>query len=111
MHSRASNFDWALIHGEARALARHQSWRDRAILSGGGCRMSIVRWLCLLSAAALSAQEPEWKKPAEGDFVARDFRFASGEVMPELRLHYRTIGKLVRDERGHAQNAVLILHG
>ncbi|HZN38933.1 MAG TPA: alpha/beta fold hydrolase [Planctomycetota bacterium] len=73
--------------------------------------MSIPRWLCLLSAAALAAQEPKWPAPAEGDFVARDFRFARGEVLPELRLHYRTIGKPVRDERGHAQNAVLILHG
>ena len=73
--------------------------------------MSIARWLCPLFAAALCAQEPKWPAPAEGDFVARDFRFASGEVMPELRLHYRTIGKLVRDERGHAKNAVLILHG
>ena len=58
-----------------------------------------------------SAQEPKWPAPAVRDFVARDFRFASGETLPELRLHYRTIGKLVRDERGHAQNAVLILHG
>ena len=73
--------------------------------------MSNVRWLCLLSAAALAAQEPKWPAPAEGDFVARDFRFASGESLPELRLHYRTLGKLVRDERGRAQNAVLILHG
>jgi homoserine O-acetyltransferase len=73
--------------------------------------MSIARWLCLSFATALAAQEPKWPAPAEGDFVARDFRFASGEVLPELRLHYRTFGKLVRDERGHAQNAVLILHG
>ncbi|HEU4420374.1 MAG TPA: alpha/beta fold hydrolase, partial [Planctomycetota bacterium] len=73
--------------------------------------MSITRWLCLLSAAALAAQEPRWPAPVEGDFVARDFRCASGEVLPELRLHYRTIGKLVRDEAGRARNAVLILHG
>jgi homoserine O-acetyltransferase len=73
--------------------------------------MSIVRWLCLLFPAALAAQQPRWPEPTEGDFVARHFRFASGEVLPELRLHYRTIGKLVRDKDGHAQNAVLILHG
>jgi homoserine O-acetyltransferase/O-succinyltransferase len=73
--------------------------------------MSIARWLCLLSAVVLPAQQPAWPAPVEGDFVARDFRFANGEVLPELRLHYRTIGKLVRDERGRAQNAVLVLHG
>ena len=48
---------------------------------------------------------------SEGDFVLKDFRFASGETLPELRLHYRTIGKLQRDARGVARNAVLIMHG
>ena len=41
----------------------------------------------------------------EGDFTLRDFRFASGETLPELRIHYRTIGTLRGD------NAVLVLHG
>lgn len=49
--------------------------------------------------------------PVEGDVVLRDFRFASGETLPELRLHYRTFGTLVRDAEGTATNAVLILHG
>ena len=47
----------------------------------------------------------------EGDVVLRDFRFASGEPLPELRLHYRTFGTLRRDADGVATNAVLILHG
>lgn len=47
----------------------------------------------------------------EGDFVLKDFRFASGETLPELRLHYRTIGKIERDAKGVARNAVLIMHG
>jgi homoserine O-acetyltransferase len=41
----------------------------------------------------------------EGDHVLRDFRFASGETLPELRIHYRTLGKF------DGRNAVLILHG
>ncbi len=49
--------------------------------------------------------------PAEGDFVLRDFRFASGENLPELRLHYATLGQPRRDARGIVRNAVLILHG
>lgn len=49
--------------------------------------------------------------PREGDYVLRDFQFASGEKLPELRLHYRTIGTLQRDSNGRALNAVLILHG
>jgi homoserine O-acetyltransferase len=47
----------------------------------------------------------------EGDFVIRDFHFASSEALPELRLHYRTLGKLRHDARGVASNAVLIMHG
>ncbi len=49
--------------------------------------------------------------PQEGDLVLRDFQFKSGEVLPELRLHYRTIGAPVRDPAGTARNAVLLLHG
>jgi homoserine O-acetyltransferase len=49
--------------------------------------------------------------PVEGDFIVRDFRFSTGETLPELRLHYRTIGAPVRDGSGVVRNAVLILHG
>jgi len=48
--------------------------------------------------------------PVEGDLVLRDFRFASGQTLPELRLHYATLGTPVRDAAGHTTNAVLILH-
>src|SRR5437870_4517029 len=51
---------------------------------------------------------------AQGDtdsFVIHNFRFASGEVLPELRLHYRTLGQPRRDAAGHVRNAVLALHG
>ncbi len=47
----------------------------------------------------------------EGDFVVRDFRFRSGEVLRELRLHYLTLGQPMRDARGRVTNGVLILHG
>ena len=49
--------------------------------------------------------------PQEADYIARDFKFASGEVMPELKLHYTTLGTLQKDAAGHATNAVLMLHG
>src|SRR5436190_16472886 len=45
------------------------------------------------------------------DFVLRDFHFRSGEVLPELRIHYRAIGSPRFDKRGLVENAVLILHG
>ena len=47
----------------------------------------------------------------EGDYIAHDFHFKSGETLPELRLHYPTLGKPVRDAHGRVTNAVLILHG
>ncbi len=47
----------------------------------------------------------------EGDYVIRQFRFTSGESLPELRIHYRTLGKPVPDAQGRVRNAVLILHG
>jgi homoserine O-acetyltransferase len=49
--------------------------------------------------------------PTDGDFVIRDFKFGTGEVLPALKLHYRTIGTPRRDASGLVRNAVLILHG
>jgi len=49
--------------------------------------------------------------PQEGDFIVRDFQFKSGEVLPELNLHYTTIGTPLRDQAGIVRNAVLLLHG
>jgi homoserine O-acetyltransferase len=63
----------------------------------------------LLAAPGLHAAD--YPPPVEGDFILRNFRFASGEVLPELRLHYRTIGKPEKDAAGRVRNAVLILHG
>jgi homoserine O-acetyltransferase len=52
-----------------------------------------------------------WPEPVPGDFVMESFRFATGETLPEVRIHYVTIGKLLRDASGRATNAILILHG
>ena len=45
------------------------------------------------------------------EFTIRDFRFNSGEALPELRLHYRTLGEPARGASGSADRAVLVLHG
>ena len=47
----------------------------------------------------------------ERDFIVRDFRFQNGETLPELRLHYVTLGMPKRDSAGHVTNAMLLLHG
>jgi homoserine O-acetyltransferase len=53
----------------------------------------------------------DYPAPTEGDYVVRDFKFTSGEALPELRLHYRTLGKPEKDAQGKTTNVVLIMHG
>ena len=65
--------------------------------------------IVLLGAIAAPGQQAP--QTTEGNFVARDFKFRSGESLPELRLHYATLGKPERDAQGRVTNAVLILHG
>src|SRR5437660_2585303 len=65
---------------------------------------------CLCQGQALK-ESTKLPPPQEGDYTAHNFHFHSGESMPELRLHYLTFGKLVRDANGHVSNAVLLLHG
>ena len=64
--------------------------------------------LLLCSFPIASAQDFQ---PTEGDYIARNFHFRSGEVLPALKLHYRTLGLPARDGAGRVQNAVLIAHG
>src|ERR1043165_4634220 len=49
--------------------------------------------------------------PLETDYSVRDFAFGTGETLPVLNLHYRTIGTPRRDGSGVVRNAVMILHG
>lgn len=72
--------------------------------------MRTTAFVAILIAGA-SARAADYPDPRQGDHVLRDFRFASGEVLPELRIHYRTVGTPRRDDRGVVRNAVLILHG
>ena len=70
----------------------------------------------MLTTAPLRGQQADkvaqtWPAPQEGDFMVRDFHFQSGERLPEVRLHYYTLGKPVTDASGRTTNAVLILHG
>src|SRR5436309_10478777 len=64
-------------------------------------RATLSALFVLVSFTALAADYPE---PKQGDWIARDFKFHGGETMPELRLHYTTVG----DPSGQP---VLVLHG
>ena len=73
-------------------------------------RVFLLLVLAIIAAPALAADN--WRKSArEADYVIDNFAFASGETLPELRLHYTTLGKPKRDKSGHIVNAVMILHG
>jgi homoserine O-acetyltransferase len=70
------------------------------------------------SAQTMSAPANPAAVPAAGKWPTQDgvysipnFRFGTGESLPELKLHYLTLGTLHRDAEGHADNAVLLLHG
>jgi homoserine O-acetyltransferase len=89
-----------------------------SILIGGFDRMRLFKTaLFILLPAALAAQAPAPSYPPthwpvqDGVYVIHDFRFGTGESLPELKLHYLTLGKPHRGADGHTDNAVLLLHG
>lgn len=72
-------------------------------------RILAVLSVCVLSSYAATAAD--YPAPTEGDYVIHNFKFTSGETLPELRIHYRTLGKIEKDASGKVSNAVLIMHG
>jgi homoserine O-acetyltransferase len=74
---------------------------------------SIVTAAALAAAVFASAQTPASPAytGAPGDYIAHNFHFVSGESLPELKLHYLTLGTPQRNAAGHVDNAVLLLHG
>lgn len=58
-----------------------------------------------------TTQAGAYPPPSEGDFTVQDFKFASGEALAQLRIHYRAFGTPRKDAHGVVRNAVLILHG
>jgi len=74
--------------------------------------MALAAVLC--GAAICASAQTAWissMPPKEGDFVTHDFKFSDGQTLPEVRLHYITIGTPKRDASGRVTNAVLVLHG
>ncbi len=73
----------------------------------------IIRIFAFFSSVLVAsiASAADYPTPTEGDFTIRDFKFQSGETLPELRIQYRTLGKPEKDAQGKTTNAVLIMHG
>jgi homoserine O-acetyltransferase/O-succinyltransferase len=53
----------------------------------------------------------KWPNYREGDFVIHNYVFRSGESLPALKLHYRTLGTAKRNAAGKIVNGVLLLQG
>jgi homoserine O-acetyltransferase/O-succinyltransferase len=67
----------------------------------------VAMLLCAMPAFA----QTSWPNQREADFLMKDFRFGSGETLPELRMHYVTLGTPKRNAAGEITNGVLLLHG
>jgi homoserine O-acetyltransferase len=68
-------------------------------MKGVGAALSAA---CIL--ASVTAMAADYPAPKEGDWVAKNFKFHTGETMPELKLHYTTVGV-------PTGQPVLVLHG
>src|SRR5882672_12751361 len=68
--------------------------------------MTMKRLLLAVACAAMAmaATAADYPAPREGSWIVRDFRFHTGEVLPELRLHYTTVGAPTGEP-------VVLLHG
>ena len=70
--------------------------------------------VALVSVAAPALAEPEnthWPNYQQGDFIIPNYKFVSGETLPQLKLHYRTLGSAERNGAGEIVNGVLLLQG
>ncbi len=76
-------------------------------------RIAAIACLILSFTLGATAQNPRVSKWPTKDnvYVIKNFRFGTGETLPELDLHYLTLGQLHRGADGHVDNAILLLHG
>jgi homoserine O-acetyltransferase/O-succinyltransferase len=75
------------------------------------CRLILVALLATAASCAQTTHAPGQWPVKDGNYVIKDFHFGSGESLPELKLHYLTLGQPHRDADGHTDNVVLLLHG
>ena len=75
-----------------------------------------MRFPAIIAAAASlltshAMAQTSWPNQRDANFTIRDFRFGDGETMPELRLHYMTLGTAKRNAQGEITNGIVLLHG
>jgi len=107
MRSIFATFVAAIAVVTAIALPQHLVGRASALPQ----KLILDARLASRSATAGALQPAGRPVPVEGDFVISNFRFGTGETLPSLNLHYRTLGTPHQDASGLVRNAVMILHG
>ena len=75
------------------------------------CAPLLAAALTGAAAPALAGEKTNWPNYRESDFTITDYKFASGETLPRLKLHYRTLGSAQRNAAGEIINGVLLLQG
>jgi homoserine O-acetyltransferase len=70
----------------------------------------------LLCAAAFSqgrngGAPRNYPEPKQADYIAKNYTFTTGETLPEVKIHYTTIGEPIKDAAGIVRNAVIVMHG
>jgi homoserine O-acetyltransferase len=81
-----------------------------ATLVAGTFSLAQTNPAVVASQASSAAAAKVWPT-ADGTVVLKEFRFGTGETLPELKLHYLTLGTPHRNASGQTDNAVLLLHG
>ncbi len=80
-------------------------------------RSKIRNWVIMFSVLSISAllqaqaAPPSYPNQKEDTFTIKNFKFQSGETLPELKLHYTTVGTPHKNAQGEIDNAILLLHG
>ena len=81
-----------------------------ALCAAGSCGVSLVEGAGFSQGRGNGAP-PNFPAPKEGDYIVKNYKFTTGEALPEVRLHYTTVGTPVKDSAGVVRNAVIVMHG
>lgn len=96
------------VSGPARTLPGMKRLSPRILVS---LIANLIMLPALAYAEAKQEATPVFPHQTEGVFVIKAYHFADGETLPEVKLHYVTLGQPRRDASGRITNAVLLLHG
>jgi homoserine O-acetyltransferase len=91
----------------------YEKFKGAAAMSSRVRRLILTIFFVFPITALLQAQAnpPSYLNQKEDNFTVKNFKFQSGETLPELKLHYITVGTPHKNAQGEIDNAVLLLHG